>query len=100
MDEFNGGRLAYYDEIEPECSYSDAARLAYLKEVTAGMSEPHACHRPRAPRLPLVRRRLEELLLLDTDRASAARVAEHLERYADAVARAAGRVGGFVCKCA
>jgi len=99
MDEFNGGRLVYYDEIEPE--YGDeSAKVAYMKEVTAGMSEPHACHRPRAPRLPLVRRRLEELLLLDTDRASAARVAEHLERYADAVARAAGRVGGFVCKCA
>jgi len=84
---FGRPHLVYYDEIEPE-PLDDAARLAYMKEVTAGMEETPAHYRPSARRLTLVRRRLEELLLLDTNRASAASVAAHLERYADAAARA------------
>ena len=82
-----GGGLFYYDEIEPEV-HDSAARLAHLKAAAAGTSETHARHRPRTQSLPLVRRLLEDVLLLDTNRVNAASVAKHLGRYALAVERA------------
>ena len=84
---FGGGRLFYYDEIEPEV-HDSAARLAHLKAAAAGTSETHSCHRQRTQSLPLVRRLLEDVLFLDTNRVDNASVAERLERYALAVERA------------
>lgn len=48
-------------------------------------TRPEGCTWSRAKRRALVRRRLEELLLLDTNEASAAAVTAHLERCADAL---------------